>query len=331
MPHVHAFGQHMQSASHPATSHRAVPNDTAVLQARDAALIAEHAAKGVELQQTRQEREELEARGQVLQKVLDAKDACIAVLGATAQHSAQQAQQPAAALNELELQLELQPPLQPQQPAEPRMLEAPAAAPASLPRQQSGSDLAGPPLSDAVKEQLQRMSEFPVSIIAQTDLPPTAHPGTRYAHIYGCLHLPQKGVQLVCCRRMHANARPAACLQVALPHPPANGRLPHVPSLHLQMRRWRWPLRTRRAAAASRASTACKRWSRWGVGSVLTSGPIAAAALGGGGTPSWAPQLAQTLLRKQPVLFWWSAAVPAAAAATTRRRICLCCHAEGLC
>ena len=119
------------------------------------------------------------AHGQVLQKALDAKDFYIAVLGAAAEGSAQQAQQaghpPSATVQEEEEEEEGQQQQQAQQ--QPRMLQAAAAAPAPLPRQQSGSDLAGGPLSSAVKEQLQRMSNYSMSSIAQMDLPLTAHPG----------------------------------------------------------------------------------------------------------------------------------------------------------
>ena len=150
------------------------------MQAKDAALIAEHAAASAELERTRQEGEDLAAHGEVLQKVLDAKDACIAVLGAAAKGGTQQEAQQAVQ------------DVQQQQQQQQRLLQAPAVAPATeaaaaaaaaapppalLPRQPSGVDLAGMPLSSAVKEQLQRMSATPISFMVQMDLPPTAHPG----------------------------------------------------------------------------------------------------------------------------------------------------------
>ena len=168
-------------------------------QAKDAALIAEHAARADDLERTRQEQQDLAAHGQALQKALDAKDLYIAVLGAAAEGSAQQAQQaqqaghpPSATVQEEQPQ----PQLAQQQP---RMLQAPEAALAPLPRQQSGSDLAGVTLSSAVKEQLQRMSEYPMSFMVQMDLPLTAHPGGRgYLRLAACaLAVDGRGEQVV--------------------------------------------------------------------------------------------------------------------------------------
>ncbi|PRW57571.1 hypothetical protein C2E21_3307 [Chlorella sorokiniana] len=178
-------------------------------KAKDAALVAEHAAKSEELERKRQEAQDLAVHAQVLQKALDAKDVYIAVLGAAsaAEGSAQQAQQaqqagqPAPAPAQDQQQQQQQQEQQqveevpvPQPPE--RLLQVPAAAPAPLPRQPSGSDLGAVPLSSAVKEQLQRMSIYPMSFMVQMDLPPTAHPdetmAVAVAHQEGAITGPRK-------------------------------------------------------------------------------------------------------------------------------------------
>lgn len=126
-------------------------------QAKDAALAAAHAATSEELERSRREQEELALQGSVFEKMLGAKDALVSTLGPQPQGSGQQ---PAPAPRTQRAQ---QPPLGPAAAG-----KAAAGTAPQLRRHPSGAELAAAlPMSDAVKQQLQSMTYYPVSFVAQ--------------------------------------------------------------------------------------------------------------------------------------------------------------------
>ena len=135
-------------------------------QAKGAALVAAHAAASEQVERGRQELEELAVHNAVLEKMLETKDDQLATLGRQPQGGGQPAAPaaPAAAAAQLLQQLPPEAPAAGEAiPGEP----IPGADP-QLRRHPSGADLAAAlPMSDNVKAQLQSMTYYPVSFVAQ--------------------------------------------------------------------------------------------------------------------------------------------------------------------
>jgi hypothetical protein len=131
-------------------------------QAKNEALLYEHASTAAELDRTRLEHEDLQAQNAVLQKLLNVRDSALAVLGSAGEPvSTQQAQQQA--------QLAQRAQSSGSQSSQPQ---------SSLDREASGGEIAGAAsMTSNVARHMQRLQvELSAQLAQQLELPATAHP-----------------------------------------------------------------------------------------------------------------------------------------------------------